>query len=38
MANVLLSVVRKLGIDVDRIGDSTGEVAIWVANLGQGCG
>jgi hypothetical protein len=28
MANVLLSVVRKLGIDVDQIGDSTGEVAI----------
>lgn len=28
MANVLLTVVRKLGIDIDRIGDSTGEVAI----------
>jgi hypothetical protein len=28
MGNVLLTVLRKLGADVDRVGDSTGEVAI----------
>jgi hypothetical protein len=28
MANVLLTVTRKLGVDIDRIGDSTGEVAL----------
>jgi hypothetical protein len=28
MANVLLTLLRKFGADVDRIGDSTGEVAI----------
>ncbi len=28
MANVLLTVLRKLGVNVDSIGDSTGEVAI----------
>lgn len=28
MANVLLSVLRKVGMNIDRVGDSTGEVAI----------
>lgn len=28
MANVLLAVMHKLGVDLDRIGDSTGDVAI----------
>jgi hypothetical protein len=28
MANLLLTLMRKLGVDVDRIGDSTGEIAI----------
>lgn len=28
MANVLLSVAHRLGVDVDRVGDSTGEIAI----------
>jgi len=28
MGNVLLTVLRRLGADVDRVGDSTGEVAI----------
>ncbi len=28
MANVLLTVMHKLGVDVDRIGDSTGEIAV----------
>lgn len=28
MANVLLTLLHKLGVDVDKIGDSTGEVAI----------
>jgi len=28
MANVLLTLARKLGVDLERIGDSTGEVAI----------
>jgi hypothetical protein len=27
-ANFLLTVMHKLGIDTDRIGDSTGEIAI----------
>jgi len=28
MGNVLLTVLRRLGADVERVGDSTGEVAI----------
>jgi hypothetical protein len=28
MANVLLTVLHKLGVDIDRVGDSTGEVAL----------
>jgi hypothetical protein len=28
MANVLLTLLHKLGIDIDSIGDSTGEVSI----------
>lgn len=28
MANVLLTLMRRLGVEIDRIGDSTGEVAI----------
>ena len=28
MANLLLSVARRLGVEVDRIGDSTGEIAL----------
>lgn len=28
MANVLLTVVRRLGVDIKRIGDSTGEIAL----------
>ena len=28
MANILLTMMRKLGVDIDRIGDSTGEVEI----------
>jgi hypothetical protein len=28
MANILLTIMRKLGVEMDRIGDSTGEVAI----------
>ena len=27
-ANALLAVMHKLGVDVDRVGDSTGEIAI----------
>ena len=28
MANLLLTLMHKLGVDVDRIGDSAGEIAI----------
>jgi len=28
MANVLLTLARKLGVELDHIGDSTGEIAL----------